>query len=172
MKTFILKIILIVLLVFVSRPAQAAYPVEIYFFYSQNCPVCYEAGMFLGSLVKKYPEIKIKDFEMTNPENQMIYFAFGQAYNLNLNETPVPFILIGEKSFTSYAPAISSEIEQTAIKCLSLGCASPMEKLDYLTDEKTNKNKTSKIIVWLLISVIIISIFFLLKKPKKINPDF
>ncbi len=167
-KASILKINLIIIFgLFVCRPAQAAYPVDLYFFYSQTCPVCHEAGIFLGDLVKKYPEIKIKNFEIfTSSENQQAYFAFGQAYSLDLSQTPIPLILIGEKAFNAYTQSIASEIEQTAIKCLSLGCGSPIEKLKSSTEEN-GENKINKTTIRLLTLVIVVFIFFLVRKPRK-----
>lgn len=170
MKTSILKIGLIIILTFlICQGAQAAYPVEIYFFYSQTCPVCHQAGMFLGDLVKKYPEMKVKNFEIfANPQTQQAYFAFGRIYNLDLSQTPIPVILIGEKSFTAYNQSITLEIEQTAVKCLSRGCLSPMEKLS-LAEQKNTNFQIGKTITWSLIIVIALIIFFLLKKSKNVS---
>lgn len=170
MKMFIFKItLLIILSLLICQSVQAAYPVDIYFFYSQTCPVCHEAGIFLGNLVKKYPEIKIKSFEIfTSLENQQAYFAFGQAYNLDLSQTPIPLILIGEKTFNAYTQSIASEIEQTVVKCLSRGCISPMEKLT-LASQKHADLGTGKIISWSLIIVIAVIIFFLIRKSKNVS---
>ncbi len=162
---FVILSLLVILFLSLCRPVGAAHPVEIYFFYSQSCPICHEAGIFLGGLVKKYPEIKIKSFEMTNSASQQAYFAFGQAYGIDLSQTPVPFILIDEKAFDAYTTAISSEIEQTVIKCLGRDCISPLEKLESLSEEK-KESGTNKAVIWILTIAVIIFIIFLLRKPK------
>jgi len=168
---FIFKItLLIILSLLICQSVQATYPVDIYFFYSQTCPVCHQAGIFLGDLVKKYPEIKVKNFEIfINPQTQQAYFAFGTVYNLDLSQTPIPVILIGEKGFTAYNQSIAVEIEQTIVKCLSRGCISPVEKLT-LASQKHADLRTGKIISWSLIIVIAVIIFFLIKKSKNVSP--
>lgn len=167
MTKFIFKItLLIVLSLLICQPVQATYPVDVYFFYSQACPICQQAGMFLGDLIKKYPEMKVKNFEIfTNPQTQQAYFAFGQIYNLNLSQTPIPVILIGEKGFTAYNQSIAMEIEQTVVKCLSRGCISPMEKLALVEQENTH-SQFGKIISWSLIIIIALVIISLLRKSK------
>lgn len=161
----LLLLIIFVLLIF--KPCLATQPVDLYFFYGQDCPVCAQAQTFLGELSREYPNLKVKSFEVFfNQENRNLYFALGQAYDLNLSEIPVPVILIGEKSFTSYNPVVASDIRQTVIKCLSQGCASPIKKLEKI-DEQATQTKTSKnLFFWLVFILIILSLIFLFKKRK------
>ncbi len=167
MKMIILKVCLLIIwgLLFL-KPCLAAQPVDLYFFYGQGCPICAQAEVFLGELSRKYPDLKVKSFEVFyNQENKKVYLALGQAYNLNLSQIPVPVILIAEKSFTSYNSGISSTIEQAVIKCLSQGCISPIEKLEHRRSAPSSPtNYESKRITnigWLITVLVIGGLVFL-----------
>jgi len=159
--------LLIVLGLLIWQPCLAAQPVDLYFFRGEECPYSAQAQIFLGQLSAKYPELKIKSFEIFyNQTNRDAYFSLGRAYNLDLEEIPVPVILIGEKSFVGYAPSADSDIQQTVVKCLGKGCISPLEKLETpdleIPQEKTSKN----LIFWFIPLLIIIVLIFLFKKRK------
>jgi len=47
--------------------------VNIYFFWGEGCPHCEDEKQFLEKLEKKYPEIKVNDFEVwNNSENRKL----------------------------------------------------------------------------------------------------
>ncbi|MBU4369514.1 hypothetical protein KKG58_01990 [Patescibacteria group bacterium] len=172
MKKIILIVFLTLIINLVPKPVSAE-TVELYFFHGQGCPVCSQAQIFLGKLSAEYLDIKIKSFEVFyNQTNKDVYIRLGQAYNLDLEEIPVPVILIGEKSFIGYNQAIATNIKQTAIKCLSQECVSPIEKLEHthLTrSSPTNyesKRITNKLFVWAIIILLALGLIFLFKKRK------
>jgi len=182
MKKIILIVFLTLIINLVPKPVLAE-TVELYFFHGQGCPVCVQAQIFLGKLSADYPNVKIKSFEVFyNQENKNVYLNLGRVYNLDVKEIPVPVILIGEKSFIGYNSAISSNIKQVAIKCLSQGCISPIEKLEHthLTrssptnyprpvpgrTEGESKRITNKLFIWAIIILLALGLIFLFKKRK------
>ena len=171
-KTIILTALFLIIygLLFL-KPCLAAQPVDLYFFYDQTCPACTQAQTFLGELARKYPGLKVKNFEIfTTPKNQKIYFALGQTYNLNLKQIPTPVMFISERAFTAYSPVIASTIEQIVIKCLAQGCASPIEKLQAFQDSvefsQNNQTGQSNFLIWVIVILFIFGLIFLFKKRK------
>ncbi len=159
--------LLIIFSLLIWQPSLAAQPVDLYFFWGEGCSFSAEARVFLGKLSAKYPELKIRNFEIFyNQANKNVYFSLGQAYNLDLKEIPVPVILIGEKSFIGYNSAIATNIEQTVIKCLGKGCISPIEKLKKLDSENSQQKTSKNLIFWFASFLIIIVLTFLFKKRK------
>lgn len=159
--------LLIIFSLLIWQPSLAAQPVDLYLFRGEECPFSAQAQISLGQLSAKYPELNIKNFEIFyNQANRNIYFNIGKAYNLDLKEIPVPVILIGEKAFIGYTPAIASNVEQTIIKCLGKGCISPIEKLKKLDSENSQQKISKNLIFWFASFLIIIVLTFLFKKRK------
>lgn len=145
---------------------QATKAVDLYFFYDETCPICTQTAVFLGQLAQKYPGLKIKSFEISKGTHLKIYLALGKIYHLDLSSTPVPGVFIGEKAFNKYNDLMMIQVEQTVVKCLAQGCASPLEKLK--AEEKNAANeKTLKLIPWPVVIVLAFILFFLFRKPKK-----
>lgn len=75
--------------------------IEINFFYSKYCSHCHAEKPFLEKLVKKYPQIELKEYEISSsPKNQKIFQEFAQKYNVDTNGVPVTFI--GDKYVIGY----------------------------------------------------------------------
>lgn len=75
--------------------------VEIIFFYGEGCFHCTKEEKFLKELEKKYPEIKIRHYEIYfNSENQKIFQEFVKKYNVP--QLAVPLTIIKDKYFLGY----------------------------------------------------------------------
>lgn len=126
-----------------SISAQTARPIELYFFYGQGCPHCAEAKPFLENLEKRYPQLKIKTFEVYRDEkNKELFSIFLKAYGRK--PEGVPTIFLGEKVIVGYNESISFQIEQAIQDCLTLFCPSPIEKLKAFQAEELKNKKTEK----------------------------
>ncbi len=93
----------------------------LYFFWGNGCPHCAEAEPFLKDLVKKYPQMEVRAYEVWyNDENQALFQKMGTAFGY----TPkaVPGIFLGEKRWEGYTGVIGSEIETTVTACIQNGC--------------------------------------------------
>ena len=92
--------------------AQSEQPsdVNIYFFWGDGCPHCEEEKPFLNSLVEKYPQVKLVDYEVWNDsDNQTIFQQFAKA--LGFSPQSVPVTIIGDRYWIGYREEFNAEIE-------------------------------------------------------------
>ncbi|MBZ9578552.1 hypothetical protein KJA14_01745 [Patescibacteria group bacterium] len=94
--------------------------IEIHFFYSVTCPHCAEEKIFLEELEKKYPEIEIKQYEVTRyPENQKILKNFYEKYQVLKGEQGrVPVTFTPTRYFVGFSQQIAENIENCLKECL------------------------------------------------------
>ncbi|MEW6407934.1 MAG: hypothetical protein AB1465_04545 [Patescibacteria group bacterium] len=124
MKKLILKTLYFLLLgllfsiIFVHLPlqnlevvAKTQQKAEVNFFYSPTCPYCAQEKIFLEELEKKYPEVKIKKFELSGGNIELLK-EFYQNY-----EVPqklwgsVPITFIDDQYFLGFNEEVGKEIE-------------------------------------------------------------
>jgi thiol-disulfide isomerase/thioredoxin len=109
------------LLVSQPRPASAAQPVVIYFFWGDGCPHCAEAKPWLEDLSQKYPEIEVRAYEVwKSAENRDLMMQMAQAQGFEPQYVPTFFI--GDRHWVGYSSAISAEIEVAVNTCRQNGC--------------------------------------------------
>ncbi len=96
----IIKSLLIaVVFLLLARPAWAAE--KIYFFWAAGCPHCAKEEAFLNSLKEKYPQLTIKDYEITyDRKNLELLQKMGKE--LKTDVSGVPFTVIGKQYFSGY----------------------------------------------------------------------
>lgn len=94
--------------------------IEINFFYSAICPHCEKEKEFLKKLKLKYPEIKIKEYEIFHyPENQKILKDFYEKYQVPKKlKGYVPVVFIAREYFIGFNEKIAKDIEGCIRKCL------------------------------------------------------
>ncbi|MFZ5425028.1 MAG: TlpA family protein disulfide reductase [Patescibacteria group bacterium] len=92
----------LILFLLLAKPAFAQEKVvNIYFFWGDGCPHCANEKPFLEELEKKYPEVKVNDFETWgSSENRKLLIEVGN--NLGIKVSGVPFTVVGEKHFTGW----------------------------------------------------------------------
>jgi glutaredoxin len=158
--------------VLAQAPSTAKSPIDLYFFRGEGCSHCAAAEAFFGDVIKQYPQLQIKSFEVFNNEaNRQLYFAFAKAYNLSLDQLSVPVIFIGDKQWVGFNDSIQSQIKDEIIHCSSQVCPSPDTKVleqEQQTDQ-TNTNKQAALgwVIIILIVVIIVIVLIKLFKKKK-----
>ena len=77
--------------------------VELSFFWSQNCPHCAFEKVFLKKLKSEYPEIQIKDHEISLAENQQLLVRLAQELKVPENLVGlVPFTVVEEEYFIGF----------------------------------------------------------------------
>lgn len=103
--------------------ANAAEPVNAYFFYGEGCPHCAKERDFLfGEMKREYPNLKIHPFE--------VYYDYDGAYalqtvseKLGVNVGGVPFLVVGDRAFVGYAEGTLSEsIRARIAECSVRSC--------------------------------------------------
>ena len=107
-------------------------PVNLYFFYGSTCPNCKKAEKFLEGLEEKYPELRIKSYEVFgNKENaELLLKLFEECGEEKQVRVPAIFIggevIIGYLSDETTGPQIETEINQ----CLEKPCPDPLERIE------------------------------------------
>lgn len=87
--------------------------VKIYFFRGEGCPHCADAEEFFNSIEEEYGQYyKILDYETWyNSDNAALLQKVGEARNEKISG--VPYILIGDKSWSGYDDSFADEIKDT-----------------------------------------------------------
>lgn len=114
----------LLVLVFVVKPVYAQErQVNVYFFWGEGCPHCAHEKPFLERLEKKYPEVKVYDYEVWNSgDNRKLLIEVGEK--LNTNVSGVPFTVVGEQHFTGWlSEETTGAAIEDAVQCvLKDGC--------------------------------------------------
>lgn len=88
-------------------------PVCIYLFYGQGCPHCERVKPVIDALVKKYPQVQLKTYEVYfNTTNQKMFEDFQQRYAVT--EKGVPTLFIGDRVLIGET-AIRNELEERIV---------------------------------------------------------
>ena len=121
----LIKISLVLLALFlIVKPALAQEKqVNIYFFWGEGCPHCAHEKPFLEGLEKKYPEVKVYDFEAWGSgDNRKLLIEVGKRLNTNISG--VPFTVVGEKYFTGWLSeeTTGKDIENAVLCVLNDNC--------------------------------------------------
>lgn len=87
--------------------------VKIYFFRGDGCPHCADAEEFFNSIKEEYGQYyKILDYEtFYNSDNAALLQKVGEARKEEI--TGVPYILIGDKSWSGYNDSFADDIKNT-----------------------------------------------------------
>ena len=129
-------------------------PIEVYLFYSKDCSASAAEINFLVEIIDKYPEIKIKQYETSNPANYDYFQRMSQKYHLS--SSSVPTIFIGDK----YVVGFESEAKTGKII---------EQYINELILNQTAGTKTSNknFFVILFLFIILVILIFIFKKKKE-----
>ena len=121
MKKIFFIIIFLLLLSF-SLPAQALEPVDVYLFHSQDCPHCQKELEFLDYLIQTDPLVRLHEFEVTqSQENRELFKKVGSE--LKASVSGVPFTVIGSQVIIGYSEQTTSkQLEREIKRCQEIGC--------------------------------------------------
>ncbi|MFC1727050.1 hypothetical protein ACFL0Y_00835 [Patescibacteria group bacterium] len=122
-RKFIKISIIFLALFWLVRPTVIAQEKKpIYFFWSKTCSHCSREKDFLIDLVQKYPQLEIRDFEVSaSQENLKLLQKVGKELSA---KGGVPFTVVGKYHFVGYLDdeTTGKEIEE-AVNCyLEEGC--------------------------------------------------
>ncbi len=125
----LLQILLVVLYLLPHSSIAQTNALHIYIFWGDGCPHCTKAKTYLYSVEKKYPQIRLVDFEVyKNKHNQELFTEVGKILQKDI--TGVPFIVIGNEVFSGFSESISPQkIEQRISFCLQNSCPDSVENL-------------------------------------------
>lgn len=92
---------------------------EVIFFFSKTCPHCAKESIFLNELEKKYPDIVIKRFLISDKGNIDLLFEFYKKHNVAQRfYGQVPITFIEDEYFLGFDDSIGLDIEN----CLLDSC--------------------------------------------------
>ena len=87
--------------------------ITLHFFWMIGCPHCAKEEIFLKSLSEKYPNLEIKDYEISqNEQNRELLIEVGNK--LKADTSGVPFTVVGDKYTIGFGSdeATGAEIEE------------------------------------------------------------
>ena len=160
--------ILILLLLFIPFVVKAKEEVKVYLFWGEGCPHCEDAKKFFKEFEntdkEKYELIEIEVWQNKNNSKLMS----DVSKELNQNVTSVPYIVIGEKTFSGFYSGIEKEIKSSI-----LGQFENQDNIDVvgkiIKDKKydiTEVSSSNAIIMMFLVIVLVGGAFFIFKKKK------
>jgi thiol-disulfide isomerase/thioredoxin len=101
--------------------AQDKEPVVITLFWGNGCPHCQMERPYLSNLLKAYPDVQIRTYEVWYVETNV---PIMEKVVTSLGDTVsgVPVTIIGDKHWVGYGTETRSEIEDAVKTCLKNGC--------------------------------------------------
>jgi len=131
-------------------------PIEVYLFYSKDCPASAAEINFLVEIIDKYPQIKIKQYETSNLANYDYFQRMSLKYHLS--SSSIPAIFIGNKHIVGFESKAKTGkmIEQYFNELI----------FEQATKAKAS-NKKNKVFFVILFSFIILIVLTLVFKKRR-----
>jgi glutaredoxin len=99
----------------------------VYFFEGDGCPRCAEEKKFLNVMQKKYPSMRVLNYEVwRNKENARVLAAMAKDYAIQVSGVPVTFI--GNNNFVGFSEQIKESLGKAIADCATSGCPNPADK--------------------------------------------
>jgi glutaredoxin len=99
---------------------------SLYLFEGEGCPHCAEEKQFLNAIGKKYPRLRIKDYEVWhNRGNADLLANMSKAFGIEPRGVPVTFI--GYKSYVGFSPQVEKALRADIEECTRIACPDPAE---------------------------------------------
>ena len=143
-KNFLVTIAAFFLLIFglfIPAKIEAQEKVSLHLFWSYGCPHCQKEKVFLAKLVEKYPQLEIKDYEVSSSQiNAALLKKAGDS--LGVNVSGVPFTVIGQEYFVGYLndETTGKEIEAAVNYALENDCQDVVGSL-FSRNEESDQDK-------------------------------
>lgn len=134
-KRFIQFLLFVGIFLSVNSSVMAA-GVTLHFFWASGCPHCASEKVFLQTIKEKYPQLTIKDYEVTS-DRQNLELLQKIGSELKADISGVPFTVIGKEYFVGYYDneTTGKDIDE-AVRCaIESGCDDLINTL--LTDKRT-----------------------------------
>lgn len=126
-----------------SKPAAAADPVRVHFFWAKGCPHCEEEQVFLDSLQEKYPQLEVKSYEVTSSrEAADLLRKVGDELSLGLvsgSQATIPFTTVGENYISGYLSdeVSGKQIEEAVLCAIENRCQDVVELVSDSSEESS-----------------------------------
>ncbi len=108
-----------------GAPAAGGPAPTLHFFWAANCPHCAEAKPFLDDLQSRFPRLRVLEYEIWRQrENFDLLLRLAERHGGGVVSTPA--IVLGDRLWFGFDPAIAAAIEQTVERCLLEPCHDPL----------------------------------------------
>lgn len=115
----ILMVFLISLL-FIPSVKAKEHEVKLYLFYSSTCPHCAKEKEYLKKIEKKYDNLKVYKYEVSEDNNSHIFELVDES--LNDKNQYIPYTIIGTNSLVGFNEDTSNKIEKYIEECSKYEC--------------------------------------------------
>ncbi len=113
-------IIFILTLLFIPNVSAKDNEVNLHLFYSSTCPHCAKEKEYLKKLEKKYKNLKIYKYEVSEEENSDLFKLTDES--LNDKNQYVPYTIIGTYSLVGFNLDTQDKIEKYIEECFKYEC--------------------------------------------------
>ena len=115
--------------------------VNVFLLWGKGCPHCADFIEFIGEYYKEFNHINLYAFEVWYEEdNQKLLTAVGKEFNTDIRG--VPYIVIGDKTFSGFGVSMESEIKE-AIQNEYKKSVDKRSKRLYVTTKATKTTTTT-----------------------------
>jgi len=104
---------------FAETAAQPAKSVTLHFFWGNGCPHCARAKPFLDELVRRYPALQLREYEVYDHRDNVDLFM-AMARELGEEARSVPTVIIGRRLIAGFNDDKAATIENEVRSLLSL----------------------------------------------------
>lgn len=111
-----------------GKPSRSLKPFVLHFFEGAGCPHCAEEKSFLEGLRRKYPNMKVMEYEVWhNKENAQLLASMAKAHGMQVGGVPVTFV--GSLNFVGFSAEKKEELLKAIEACSQRGCPDPADRL-------------------------------------------
>lgn len=143
-KWMMVLLVILMALVWMPKEVNATSKVNVYIFYGDGCPHCAALEEDIKPIQKKYPYIVVKKYEVWySTANRLIMTKVAKSMGETVSG--VPFVVIGEKSFSGYSEDLGPALIEKYVKYYK-DVASYNDPVAKVLDsiEKTTPSKETK----------------------------
>ncbi len=141
MRKLLLGLTIFIVSALATRPVFAENTVNAYFFWGEGCPHCAQEEAFLKELQEEYKDLEIHKFEIyKNRKNALLLQKVGRE--LGVDVSGVPFLIIGDETFSGFSPTITPQkIETRVEECTLEACPDSVFELAGLGKASSESNE-------------------------------
>lgn len=132
--------VLVVALLFIPSIKAKENNVSLHLFYSKTCPHCAKEKEYLKDLEKKYDNLKIYKYEVSEEGINDLFELVNES--LSSNNPYVPYTIIGSKAIVGYNEATNDIIDEYIEECTKYECYDLVSNIK--KDNKSHKDEVEK----------------------------
>ena len=115
-----LLFIFLIALVLIPNVKAKENQVDLYLFYSKTCPHCKKEKEYLKTVEKKYSNVKIHKYEISDKKNSDLFLLVDES--LEDDNEYIPYTIIGTNSLVGYNDYTKDKIEEYIELCSKYEC--------------------------------------------------